>query len=131
MNILFFIYASLLLLGLDIIWIYSNLNYYLNLALKIQKEPFVAKIPAIIITYIFIISALYFCIRFIELEVKNKDYFKIFIYGFLFGVAVYGIYSYTTCVFLNNYNYTNALLDTLWGGVLYSMASLLYFFISK
>jgi uncharacterized membrane protein len=101
------------------------------LALKIQKEPFVTKIPAIIITYIFIIIALYFCIRFIELEVKNKDYFKIFLYSFLFGVSIYGIYSYTTCVFLNNYNYTNALLDTLWGGVLYSMASLLYFFISK
>lgn len=131
MNILYFIYASLLLLGLDIIWIYSNLNYYLNLALKIQKEPFVAKIPAIIIAYICIISTLYFCIRFLELEVKIKNYFKIFLYSFLFGIVVYGIYSYTTCVFLNKYNYTNALIDTLWGGVLYSMASLLYFFISK
>ena len=77
MNYLNFLYAGILFFVLDFIWIYSNLDFYLNLVLKIQNEPFVIKIPTVIIAYIFIMTTLYFCIRFIELEVKNKDYLKI------------------------------------------------------
>ncbi len=131
MNILNFIYACILFLILDGIWIYSNLNYYLDLALKIQREPFVLKIPAFIIAYICLFVSLYFCIRFIELEVKSKDYLKIFLYSAIFGLCVYGIYSFTTCVYLKNYNYYNAIIDSMWAIVLYSLSSLLYFYSSN
>jgi uncharacterized membrane protein len=129
MIIKYFIISCILLVILDIFWILTNFNYYLNLSYKIQNEPFVPKIPAALITYVFIIISLYFCIRFLELEVINKNYLKIFIYSFIYGLAIYGIYSYTTCVFLKNYNYYNAIIDTLWGGILYSISSLLYFYL--
>jgi len=129
MNYLNFLYACILFLVLDCIWIYSNINYYLNLALTIQKEPFMLKIPTVIIAYTFLMISLYFCIRFIELEVKTKDYLKIFLYSALFGLSVYGIFSFTTCAFFKNYNYFNAILDTIWAVVLYSTSSLLYFYL--
>ena len=131
MIIKYFVVACILFILLDGTWIFSNLNYYLDLALKIQKEPFVVKIPAYFLVYICLLTSLYFCIRFIELEVKNKDYLKIFLYSALFGLCVYGIYSYTTCVFLHKYNYTNAFIDTIWGGVLYSIPSLVYFYLKN
>jgi len=129
MNIKNFILACILLIILDSLWIFLNFNYYQNLSLKIQNEKFIVKIPAALITYIFIVISLYYCIRFLELEIKNKNYLKIFIYSFIFGLAVYGIYSYTTCVFLIKYNYFNAFIDTIWGGFLYSISSLLYFYL--
>ena len=73
--------------------------------------------------------SLYYCIRLIELELKKKDYIKIILISFLFGISIYGIYSYTTCIFLKNYSYINAFIDTLWGGILYLVSSLLYFYI--
>jgi len=129
MIIKYFIVACLLFILLDATWIGSNYNYYNNLAKKIQKEPIKTKLIALFITYIFLIISLYFCIRYIELEVKNKDYLKIFLFSSLFGICVYGIYSYTTCVFLNNYSYYNAFIDTIWATVLYSVPSLLYFYL--
>lgn len=136
MNIKYFAVACLIFLMLDGGWIMINNKYYNDLAIKVQKEPIVFKIPAIIIAYILLFTSLFFCIRLIELELKlnnnkNKDYIKIIGISALFGLAVYGIYSYTTCVFLKNYNYTNAIIDTLWGAVLYSIPSLIYFYYSN
>ena len=129
MIIKYFIYSCILFILLDSLWIYTNFNYYLDLSFKIQNEGFFPKIPAALITYFFIVISLYYCIRFLELEILNKNYLKIFIYSFIYGLTIYGIYSYTTCVFLKNYNYYNAIIDTLWGGILYSITSLLYFYL--
>ena len=129
MNIKYFIVACVIFIILDASWIGINYNYYNKLAIKIQKEPIVPKLLSALIAYVFLFISLYFCIRFLELEVKNKDYLKIVLYSALFGLCVYGIYSYTTCVFLNKYSYYNAFIDTIWGAVLYSVSSLIYFYI--
>jgi uncharacterized membrane protein len=117
---------------LDGIWIYSNSNYYISLCKKIQKEPFVLKIPSIIITYIILIIGLYLYCKFIINELKlNKNinkYLLTFIYGMLFGVAIYGTYSFTSCTYYKNYSYYNAFLDTIWGMILFTLSGL--FFIS-
>jgi len=134
MNIKLFVLSCFIFLILDAGWISLNYKYYNELAIKVQKESIYFKPVAFIIAYILLFTSLYFCLRLIELELlnnnnknKNKDYLKIIIISVIFGLSVYGIYSYTTCVFLKNYNYTNALIDTLWGGVLYSVPSIIYF----
>jgi len=125
----FFVVACVIFIMLDTIWLYTNRNYYLDLAFKIQKEPFVLKLPAFPIVYICLFTSLYFCIRFIELEITNKKnfYLKAIAISALFGVAVYGIFSYTVCIFLKNYSYTNAFIDTIWAIVLYSVPTVIYF----
>ncbi len=128
----YFIYTILVFMILDGIWIYSNSNYYISLCKKIQKEPFVLKIPSIIITYIILIIGLYLYCKFIINELKlNKNinkYLLTFIYGMLFGVAIYGTYSFTSCTYYKNYSYYNAFLDTIWGMILFTLSGL--FFIS-
>jgi uncharacterized membrane protein len=129
MNYNIFLLSCLVFLFMDSFWIYYNYKYYNDLIFKIQKEPISFKPIIIPLTYIFIFMSLYYCIRLIELELKKKDYIKIILISFLFGISIYGIYSYTTCIFLKNYSYTNAFIDTLWGGILYLVSSLLYFYI--
>jgi len=132
MNYINFFIAFIFFIIIDATWIYSNLNYYKNLAYKIQKENLNIKIYASIITYVFLLISFYYCIKFIDYEIKNikNNLLKISFISFIFGLTIYGIYGYTTCVFLNKYNYFNAFVDMIWGGILYLLSSILYFYLS-
>lgn len=132
-NISYFIIACLIFMTLDATWIYTNINYYFKLIEKIQKEPIIPKIPAILIVYPFLFITLYFCIRYIELEITDKRnfYLKAIIIAAIFGLGVYGVFSYTNCIFFKNYNYTNAFIDTIWAVVLYSIPTVIYFILKN
>lgn len=133
-NIGYFIIACIIFMSLDATWIFSNYNYYVDLVRKIQKEKVEYKIfPAIPIIYLCLFTTLYFCIRYIELEITDKNYFyiKAAIIAAIFGVGVYGVFSYTNCIFFNNYTYTNAFIDTIWAVFLYSIPTVIYFAIKN
>ena len=125
-----FIISLILFIILDGIWISTNFNYYLTVLKKIQKEPFVLKIPPIIISYICLSIALYLYLKFIIYEIKEqKKYNKYLItvlYGFLFGLAVYGTYSFTCCTYFKNYTYYDGFKDTLWGIILFCIIGLIF-----
>ena len=125
-----FIISLVLFIILDGIWISSNFNYYMTVLKKIQKEPFVLKIPPIIISYICLSIALYLYLKFIIYEIKEqKKYNKYLItvvYGFLFGLAVYGTYSFTCCTYFKNYTYYDGFKDTLWGIILFCIIGLIF-----
>jgi uncharacterized membrane protein len=125
-----FIISLVLFIILDGIWISSNFNYYMTVLKKIQKEPFVVKIPPIIISYICLSIALYLYLKFIIYEIKEqKKYNKYLItvvYGFLFGLAVYGTYSFTCCTYFKNYTYYDGFKDTLWGIILFCIIGLIF-----
>jgi len=125
-----FIISLVLFIILDGIWISTNFNYYMTVLKKIQKEPFVVKIPPIIISYICLSIALYLYLKFIIYEIKEqKKYNKYLItvvYGFLFGLAVYGTYSFTCCTYFKNYTYYDGFKDTLWGIILFCIIGLIF-----
>ena len=125
-----FIISLILFIIFDGIWISSNFNYYMTVLKKIQKEPFVLKIPPIIISYICLSIALYLYLKFIIYEIKEqKNYNKYLIavlYGFLFGLAVYGTYSFTCCTYFKNYTYYDGFKDTLWGIILFCIIGLIF-----
>jgi uncharacterized membrane protein len=112
--------SFLLVMSLDFGWLMFNSSYYLNLANKIQKEPLVVKIPGSIAAYIMIFITFYLYAKLITYDDK------VLLNGLLFGLGVYGTFSFTTCVFFKNYTYYNAIIDTLWGPVLYISGGLLF-----
>jgi len=125
-----FIYTLILFILSDLSWITLNYNYYVALCQKIQKEPFLLKVPPIIITYIALSIGLYLYIELLSYKNeknnnKNKYLNSIF-YGFLFGFVIYGTYSYTCCTYYKNYGYYDAFKDTLWGIVLFIISGLFY-----
>lgn len=125
-----FIISLVLFIILDGIWISSNFNYYMTVLKKIQKEPFVLKIPPIIISYICLSIALYLYLKFIIYEIKEQKntnkYLIAVLYGFLFGLAVYGTYSFTCCTYFKNYTYYDGFKDTLWGIILFCIIGLIF-----
>ena len=115
---------------LDGIWISTNFNYYMTVLKKIQKEPFALKIPPIIISYICLGIALYLYLKFIIYEIKEQKntnkYLITILYGFLFGLAIYGTYSFTCCTYFKNYTYYDGFKDTIWGILLFCIVGLIF-----
>jgi hypothetical protein len=129
--IISFIITYIIFTIVDFSWITFNYNYYTTLCKKIQKEPFVPKIPSIIIAYISLAIALYLYLKFISIEIKKKNYLTTILYGLLFGFAIYGTYSFTSCSYYKNYGYYDAIIDTLWGMVLFMISGIIFISIYK
>jgi uncharacterized membrane protein len=133
MNFIFsFIISFLIFMLLDGSWIIFNNDYYMKLNKKIQKEPFVFKLPAILIAYVILGLGLYLYLSFIINEkFKKNKYLLTFIYGCLYGLAIYGTYSFTSCAYYKNYTYYDAFIDTIWGIVLFGLSGLIFISIYK
>ena len=133
MNFIFsFIVSILLFMILDGSWITFNYPYYMKLNKKIQKEPFVVKPLAIIIAYIILCIGVYLYFSFlINEKIKKNKYLITFLYGCLFGLVIYGTYSFTSCSYYKNYTYYDGLLDTVWGMILFGLTGLLFISIYK
>lgn len=129
--IISFIITYIIFTVVDLSWITFNYNYYVNLCKKIQKEPFLAKTPAILIAYIILGVGLYLYLKFISIEIKKKNYLTTILYGLLFGLAIYGTYSFTSCTYYKNYGYYDAIIDTLWGMVLFMISGIIFVSIYK
>ena len=128
--IISYIIALILFIILDFIWISFNFDYYMTVLKKIQKEPFLLKIPPIIISYISLAIALYLYCNLLSYEIKNNKnnnkYLIALLYACLFGIAVYGTYSFTCCTYFKNYTYYDGFKDTLWGMILFILCGLLF-----
>jgi len=129
--IISFIITYIIFTIVDFSWITLNYNYYMTLCKKIQKEPFAPKIPSVIIAYIILGIGLYLYVKFISVEIKKKNYLTTILYGLLFGLAIYGTYSFTSCSYYKNYGYYDAMIDTLWGMVLFMISGIIFISIYK
>jgi len=122
--------AYFLFILLDFSWIFMNFDYYMTLCRKIQKEPFVVKIPPIILAYIILFIAFYIYITHILFIIKDNNTYNKYgiaiIYGLLFGLVIYGTYSLTSCIYYKNYTYYDAFKDTLWGMILMSVTGVIF-----
>ena len=64
--------------------------------------------------YIFLIYGLYYFI------IKNNKSIQD---AFLLGIIEYGVYELTTKSLLKDWNYKTVIIDTLWGGILFSLTT--------
>lgn len=104
--------ASLIFLILDIIWITSNIDKYNNLVNMIQKKNMILnnnKIISLLITYLILLFGLNYIVIPYKVPIS-------------FGFVVYGVYSFTNYTMYEKYPIKLAILDTLWGILLYYLS---------
>jgi uncharacterized membrane protein len=80
---------------------------------------------AVILVYIFLIIGL------VVFVLPNVTKENIFVNAFLYGIVLYGMYSFTNKAILNKWKYEVALLDTIWGGLLFYIVSYIYIRLKK
>lgn len=100
-----------IMLILDAIYLYWTSNYTTRV-LYIKKINY----AAMVICYGFILFSYYY---FIYLPKKGA------MDAFLLGMVIYGIYETTNLTIFEKWPVGLVIMDTLWGGILYSLTNLL------
>ena len=113
---------GLVLLVLDFCYISLISKEYSKQILEIQGSAMVVKPFGAIACYSLLIFGLYyFIIR------EKKSPFD----AFLLGLVIYGVFDSTNYALINKWNGTLALVDSLWGGVLFALTTWLVYFFSR
>lgn len=116
--------SVIVLLILDFLWIglFMN-NQYKSMIRDVQKTDMKPKLPFAVLSYsLMVIGLLYFVLPNIRKD-SVEDCLK---YGFLFGIILYGVYDFTAAAVLKDWKMNVALIDILWGGTVYFIASYVY-----
>jgi uncharacterized membrane protein len=116
------IVPALIMLFLDFIYLSITTNFYKNLIENIQKEKFKIKLIPTIFCYIFLVFSLYYFIL--------KDKRKVFD-AFILGLCIYAVFELTNFAIFNKWNIQAVFLDTIWGGILFTLTTYLTYKLVK
>tara|TARA_B110000285_G_scaffold20860_1_gene20200 strand:- start:327 stop:701 length:375 start_codon:yes stop_codon:yes gene_type:complete len=112
-----YLLTSLILLGLDFIYLSLTKKYFNDQVKLVQETPIKLNIIATIACYILLsMGIFYFIIK------KNFSYLE----SFYLGIFVYGVYDLTTMAILKNWKWNTVVMDTLWGGTLFVLVKFLF-----
>ena len=113
---------SIILVVIDSGYLYSMKNFFNNQIKHVQGTDIQMNIYAAILCYIALVYGLYYFI------IKDK---RPLIDAFIFGIVVYAVYELTTMALLKNWSWKTVALDTLWGGILFTITTYLVYAIKK
>ena len=112
--------ASLMLI-LDLTYLFIFKDFMVPIFKNIQKTDLKIRYASALACYIILVSGLYYFI--IKKNAPVKD-------AFLLGVLINGVYETTNYAFFKDWSPLLVLIDTLWGGILLSTTTFLYYKIS-
>ncbi len=89
---------------------------------EIQRSPLTVNMLPAGVVYMFLIFALnYFIIS------QNKTPID----AFILGICTYGVFDFTNMAIFKNYGLKTALIDTLWGGILFFLVTYIIYELKK
>ena len=113
-----YLLTAIVLVVLDSIYLYlinPYFNYQINL---VQQADIKMDFTAAILCYVFLIFGLnYFIIG------QHKTAMD----AFLLGLTIYAVYELTNKALLKKWSWFTVLIDTLWGGILFSLTTLVVY----
>jgi uncharacterized membrane protein len=114
-----YLLSAIIFVILDGMYINLIKDYFNTQIKSVQGSDMKINIIATGIVYIFLIFGLnYFIIQ------KNKNVKD----AFILGLVIYAVYEFTNLALLKNWKVTTAMVDTLWGGLLFGSTT---FFVNK
>ena len=104
--------ALIVMISLDFIYLSNFKNFFNKLIKSIQKQDIKMNYTGLIATYAVLFMSYYYFI------IKKKGTVTD---AFILGISIYGVYELTNYSLFNNWNMKAVILDTLWGGILFSL----------
>lgn len=117
-----YLVSTIILLVLDSIYLFSIQTQFQKQIFVVQGSKMELNITAAILTYIFIIISLHYFIL---------DENKSILDAFVLGLCTYAVYDFTTLALLKKWSWNLAIMDTLWGGVLFALTTYIYKIVTK
>ena len=118
------IIATLVLLVLDFVWIWKFMGArYSEMVPNIQcGAPMSVRTQYAALSYLLMVVGLnLFVLPRIR---KGSELPDSLLYGFGFGIVLYGVYDFTAAAILRDWDIQLATADILWGGTVYFLAAL-------
>ena len=112
----FFILPGIIMLGLDFIFLYTNLNTFTKQIMDVQGTSIQFKILGAIICYICLIYGLYYFVLREHRPITD---------AIILGLVIYGVYESTTYALFTKWKFETMLLDISWGGILFGLTTYL------
>lgn len=126
------IFLTIFVLVIDFIWLNMNTQIYKKLVLSVQKQEMKVNIIGAFLSYFCVILLLvFYAIPLVRSKSKTPSIQTCIIYGGGMGFLAYAIFNFTNLGIFRNYDIKTALLDTIWGGVLFSISTIFYFYVLK
>ena len=122
MDLLIVLVAGLIMLLLDFVYLSSLSKTYHDQVATIQRTVMNVKMEGAALCYMFLIFGLYHFIL--------KDHKSPFD-AFLLGLVIYGVYETTTYAIFKKWPFHLVIIDTLWGGTLFALTTILTYEVLK
>jgi len=111
-NILLF--SAVILLSLDFIYLNLTKSVFQTQVFKIQHGVMNVKlIPAILCYFFLVIGFNYFILQ------SHRTILEAFLLGFI----IYWVFDSTNLAIFKNYEWNVAIMDTVWGGILFALTT--------
>lgn len=118
----FFLIATIMLL-LDSVYLSSVKKPFSLLVQSIQHSPMTLRIIPIVLCYSFLLLLFYYFLIYKKGSILD---------AFLLGLGIYGVYETTNFAIFKEWNNLSiSILDTIWGGVLFSTTLYIHNMIMK
>ena len=114
--------SSIIILLLDYVYLRLTKNYFERQIKQIQGSTLVIRWLPVILCYLFIILGYNYFILFPKKNIQE---------AFFLGIFVYGVYELTNFALFTNWSLLTVVMDTLWGGILFALTTLLFYYIQK
>ena len=109
------IISAIVMLALDILYLNLFKGYFNTVVTNIQGSPIELDYYATIGCYIVMVMGInYFILR------GNKGYID----AFFLGLLIYSVFDFTTKAIFKNWEYKAVVIDSLWGGTLFAITTI-------
>lgn len=114
--------SSVILVLLDSVYLKLISGRFTEQIKKVQGTKLELDLYSTVLCYLFLVFGLnYFIIR------KNKSPTD----AFLLGFVIYGVYELTSKALLTKWSWSTVVIDTVWGGVLFALTTMLTYYVLK
>ena len=114
--------SAIVFITIDTFYLNSMKGYFEKQVQSVQGSEMKINFLGAALCYLFLIIGInYFIIK------PKKSVQE----AFLLGLVIYGVYETTTYSVLNNWKFTTVLTDTLWGGILFYLTTIISYKISN
>ena len=90
---------------------------------KIQGSPMKMKLPAAIVVYLALVCVWYV---FIYSHLQDFSFRDNIVRAMILGICIYSIYDFTNLALIDGIRLDLAILDSLWGGILFATTTALF-----
>jgi uncharacterized membrane protein len=122
MKIFQILLIAITMLVLDFIFLGNFKNFFNRQIMAVQNDNITINYYGAIMCYLVMIFGLYYFI------IKDK---KPLLDAFILGLVIFSVYETTNLTLFNNWNYTTVIVDSIWGGILFTITTYVVYYFSS